>query len=63
MHRRYYVEIKCQLDVTDVFLLQILLLVQHVWGTIMPFISSSSILYSWLPPVVFGAVKMENVIL
>jgi hypothetical protein len=27
------VEIKCQLDATDVFLLQILLLAQHVSGT------------------------------
>jgi hypothetical protein len=30
------VEIKCQLDATDEFLLQILLLAQHVSGTIMP---------------------------
>jgi hypothetical protein len=35
----YYVEIKCQLDATC-FLLQILLLVQHVSGTIMPIIRS-----------------------
>jgi hypothetical protein len=28
-------EIKCQLDATDEFLLQILLLAQHVLGTIM----------------------------
>jgi hypothetical protein len=47
----------------QMFLLQILLLAQHVLGTIMPIISSSRVLYSWLPPVVFGAVKMENVIL
>jgi hypothetical protein len=26
VHRRYYVEIKCQLDATDEFLLQILVL-------------------------------------
>jgi hypothetical protein len=32
VHRRYYVEIKCQLDATDEFLLQILLLAQHVSG-------------------------------
>jgi hypothetical protein len=32
---RYYVEIKCQLDATDEFLLQILLLAQHVSGTYM----------------------------
>jgi hypothetical protein len=48
------VEIKCQLDATDEFLLQILLLVQHVSGTIMPIIRSSRVLYSWLQPVVFG---------
>jgi hypothetical protein len=35
--------------------LQILLLTQHVSGTIMPIIRSSRLLYSWLPPVVFGA--------
>jgi membrane carboxypeptidase/penicillin-binding protein PbpC len=35
------VEIKCQLDATDEFLLQILLLAQHVSGTFMPIIRSS----------------------
>ena len=40
-----YVEIKCQLDATDEFLLQILLLAQHVSGTIMPIIRSSRVLY------------------
>jgi hypothetical protein len=39
----------------QMFLLQILLLAQHVSGTIMPIIRSSRVLYSWLPPVVFGA--------
>jgi membrane carboxypeptidase/penicillin-binding protein PbpC len=34
------VEIKCQLDATDEFLLQILLFPQHVSGTFMPIISS-----------------------
>ena len=48
-------EIKCQLDATDVFLLQILLLAQHVSGTTMPIIRSSRVLYRWLLPVVFGA--------
>ena len=48
-------EIKCQLDATDEFLLQILLLDQHVSGTIMPIIRSSIVLYKWLLPVVFGA--------
>jgi hypothetical protein len=49
------VEIKCQLDATDEFLLQILLLAQHVSGTIMPIIRSSRILYKWLLSVVCGA--------
>jgi hypothetical protein len=49
------VEIKCQLDATDEFLLQILLLAQHVSGTIMPIIRSSRVLYKWLLAVVFGA--------
>jgi hypothetical protein len=48
-------EIKCQLDATDVFLLQILLLAQHVSSTIMSIIRSSRVLYNWLPPLVFGA--------
>jgi len=38
-----------------VSLLQILLLAQHVSGTIMPIIRSSRVLYRWLQPVVFGA--------
>jgi hypothetical protein len=45
-----------------VSLLKILLLAQHVSGTIMPIIRSSKVLYRWLLPVVFGAVKMEDVI-
>jgi len=45
-----------------VSLLQILLLAQHVSGTIMPIIRSSRVLYRWLLPVVFGAVKMGDVI-
>jgi hypothetical protein len=40
-----FVEIKCHLDATDKFLLQILLLAQHVSGTIMPIIRSSRVLY------------------
>ena len=48
-------EIKFQLDATDEFLLQILLLAQHVSGTTMPIIRSSTVLYRWLLPVVFGA--------
>jgi hypothetical protein len=38
-----------------IFLLQILLLAQHVSGTFMPIIRSSRVLYSWLPSVIFGA--------
>jgi hypothetical protein len=49
------VEIKCQLDATDEFLLQILLLAQHVSGTTIPIIRSSRVLYKWLLLVVFGA--------
>jgi hypothetical protein len=56
------VEIKCQLDATDEFLLQTLLLAQHVSGIIMPIIRSSRVLYKWLLPVVFGAVKTKIVI-
>ena len=37
------------------FPLQILLLAQHVSGTIMPIIRSSRVLHRWLLPVVFGA--------
>jgi hypothetical protein len=37
------------------FLLQILLLAQHVSGTIMPIIRSSRVLYKWFLPVAFGA--------
>ena len=43
-----YVEIKCQPDATDEFLLQILLLAQHVLGTVMPIIRSSRVLYRQL---------------
>ena len=39
--------------------LQILLLAQHVSGTIMPIIRSSRILYKWLLPVVFGALVFK----
>jgi len=42
-----------------VSLLQILLLVQHVSGTIMPIIGSSRVLCKWLLPVVFGAVVFK----
>ena len=52
-------EIKCQLDATDEFLLQILLLSQHVSGTIMPIIRSSRVLYRWLLPVVLGALVFK----
>ena len=41
------------------FLLLILLLTQHVSGTIMPIIRSSRVLYKWLLPVVFGALVFK----
>jgi hypothetical protein len=41
------------------FLLQILLLAQHVSGTIMPIIRSSRVLYRRLLPVVFGALVFK----
>ena len=41
------------------FLLQILLLAQHVSGTIMPISRSSRVLYKWLLPVVFGALVFK----
>ena len=43
----------------DFFLLQILLLAQHVSGTIMPIIMSSRVLYKWLLPVLFGALVFK----
>ena len=52
-------EIKCQLDATDDFLLQIFLLAQHVSGTTKPIIRSSRVLYRWLLPVVFGALVFK----
>ena len=54
-----YVEIKCQIDATEDFLLQILLLAQHVSGTIMSIIRSSRVLYRWSLPVVFGALVFK----
>ena len=41
------------------FLLQILLLAQHVSDTTMPIIRSSRVLYRWLLPVVFRAVVFK----
>ena len=37
----------------------ILLLAQHVSGTIMPIIRSSRVLYKWLLPVVFSALVFK----
>ena len=42
-----------------VSLLQTLVLPQHVSGTVMPIIRSSRVLYSWLLPVVFGALVFK----
>ena len=52
-------EIKCQLSATDDFLLQILLLAQHVSGTTMPIIRNSRVLYRWLLPVVYAALVFK----
>ena len=41
------------------FLLQVLLLAEHVSGTIMPVIRTSRVLYRWLLPVVFGALVFK----
>ena len=41
------------------FLLQILLLAQHISGTTMPIIRSSIVLYKWLLPVIFGALVFK----
>ena len=41
------------------FLLQVLLLAQHVSGTIMPIIRNSRVLYRWSLPVVFGALVFK----
>ena len=41
------------------FLLQILLLAQHVPGITMPIIRISRVLYRWLLPVVFRAVVFK----
>ena len=43
----------------QMFLLQTLLLVQHVSGTTMSIIRSSRVLYRWLLPVVFRAVVFK----
>ena len=42
-----------------VSLLQILLLAQHVSGTIVPIIRSSRVLYMWLLLMVFGALVFK----
>ena len=54
-----YLEMKRQLDATDGSLLQNLLFAQHVWGTIMPIIRSSRVLYRWLLLVVLGALVFK----
>ena len=43
----------------QMILLQNLLLAQHVSDTIMPIIRSSRVLYSWMLPVVFGALVFK----
>jgi len=58
------VEIKGQLDATEWFFLQNLLLAQHVSGTIMPIIWSSGAqdLYSWLLPMVLDALVYRSLV-
>ena len=53
-------EIKCQLDATDEFLLQILLLAQHVSGTIMPIIRSSRLPVRYNYTVTYGCVPEDE---
>jgi len=50
---------KCQLDVIEGSLLQNLLFAQHVSGTIMLIIRSSTVLYRWMLLVVFGALVFK----
>ena len=45
VHRREYVEIKCHLDATEVFIAD-LIACSTCFGTIMPIIRSSRVLYS-----------------
>jgi hypothetical protein len=45
----FYLEIKCQIDATDYFYCQILLLAQHVSGKTILIIRSSRVLYSSTP--------------
>ena len=53
-------EIKCQLDATDEFLLQILLFAQHVSGApLCPSSGAREYYYKWLLPVVFGALVFK----
>ena len=54
-----YMESKMPTRCNRRFFLQILLLAQHVSGTIMPIVRSSRVLYKWLLPVVFGALVFK----
>ena len=51
-------EIKCQLDATGDFIVD-LIVAQHVSGTIVPIIRSSRVLYIRLLPVIFGALVFK----
>jgi len=53
------VEIKCQLDATEVFLLQVLLLAQHISGRHYAHHQERKIIIQWLLPVVFRAVVFQ----
>ena len=58
MYRELHVEINAKY-LQQKFLLQILLLAQHVSGTTMPIIRNSRIFIQWLLPVVLGAVVFK----
>ena len=61
VHRRYYVEIKCQLDATDDIYCRFYCMLNMSRGNSMPIIRSSRILYRWSLPVVFGSFGFQVV--
>jgi len=59
---RWYVEIKCQLDATDGFFIADLIACSTCFRHHYAHHQELRVLYRWLLPVVFRAVKMEDVI-
>ena len=57
MHRRYYVEIECQLDATEVFIAD-LIACSTCFGHHHAHHQELKSIIQWLLPVVFRAVKM-----